>query len=44
VVRRDGLEPAVRAMLAECGLGQRPPISVSPFSRPKLQGGQTGRS
>jgi aspartate kinase len=38
VVRRDGLERAVRAVHAECGLGQRPPVPVFPFSpkkRPK---------
>ena len=28
VVRRDGLENAVRAVHAECGLGQRPPAPV----------------
>jgi hypothetical protein len=32
VVRRDGLE---RAVDAECGLGQRPPVPVFPFSPPK---------
>jgi aspartate kinase len=32
VVRRDGLERAVRAVHAECGLGQRPPVPVFPFS------------
>lgn len=31
VVRRDGLEKAVRAVHAECGLGQRPPVPVFPF-------------
>jgi aspartate kinase len=31
VVRRDGLERAVRAVHAECGLGQRPPVPVFPF-------------
>jgi aspartate kinase len=35
VVRRDGLEKAVRAVHAECGLGQRPPVPVFPFSPPK---------
>src|SRR5271157_951142 len=35
VVRRDGLEQAVRAVHAECGLGQRPPVPVFPFSPPK---------
>jgi aspartate kinase len=35
VVRRDGLERAVRAVHAECGLGQRPPVPVFPFSPPK---------
>jgi bifunctional aspartokinase / homoserine dehydrogenase 1 len=28
VVRRDGLEQAVRAVHAECGLGDRPPMPV----------------
>jgi aspartokinase len=28
VVRRDGLEKAVRAVHAECGLGVRPPVPV----------------
>jgi aspartate kinase len=41
VVRRDGLERAVRAVHAECGLGQRPPVPVFPFSPPKRRGGQT---
>jgi hypothetical protein len=27
-VRRDGLERAVRAVHAECGLGVRPPVPV----------------
>ncbi len=31
VVRRDGLENAVRAVHAECGLGQRPPLPVFTF-------------
>jgi aspartate kinase len=35
VVRRDGLEQAVRAVHAECGLGRRPPVPVFPFSPPK---------
>jgi len=43
VVRRDGLERAVRAVHAECGLGQRPPVPVFPFSPPKRRGGQTGK-
>ena len=30
VVRRDGLEKAVRAVHAECGLGRRPPAPVFP--------------
>jgi aspartokinase/homoserine dehydrogenase 1 len=34
VVRRDGLEKAVRAVHAECGLGQRPPLPVFPFQPP----------
>ena len=33
VVRRDGLEKAVRAVHAECGLGQRPPVPVFPFRK-----------
>lgn len=31
VVRRDGLEKAVRAVHAECGLGVRPPMPVFPM-------------
>ncbi len=31
VVRRDGLEDAVRAVHAECGLGNRPPVPVFTF-------------
>ncbi|MDE3166666.1 MAG: aspartate kinase [Acidobacteriota bacterium] len=31
VVRRDGLEKAVRAVHAECGLGLRPPVPVFPM-------------
>jgi bifunctional aspartokinase / homoserine dehydrogenase 1 len=31
VVRRDGLEKAVKAVHAECGLGMRPPVPVFPF-------------
>jgi bifunctional aspartokinase / homoserine dehydrogenase 1 len=31
VVRRDGLEKAVKAVHAECGLGQRPPVPVFTF-------------
>ncbi|HEV3200919.1 MAG TPA: aspartate kinase [Bryobacteraceae bacterium] len=31
VVRRDGLEDAVRAVHAECGLGMRPPVPVFTF-------------
>ena len=31
VVRRDGLEKAVKAVHAECGLGIRPPVPVFPF-------------
>jgi bifunctional aspartokinase / homoserine dehydrogenase 1 len=31
VVRRDGLENAVRAVHAECGLGVRPPVPVFTF-------------
>ena len=37
VVRGDGLERAVRAVRAECGLGQRPPVPVVPFSPRQLQ-------
>ncbi|HEX3876954.1 MAG TPA: aspartate kinase [Bryobacteraceae bacterium] len=33
VVRRDGLENAVRAVHAECGLGRRPPAPVFPQGR-----------
>ena len=40
VVRRDGLERAVRAVHAECGLGQRPPVPVFPFSPKKRPGGK----
>jgi len=35
VVARDGLEKAVKAVHAECGLGQRPPEPVFPFSPKK---------
>jgi aspartokinase len=38
VVRRDGLEKAVRAVHAECGLGNRPPVPVFPFSPKKGSG------
>jgi aspartokinase len=31
VVRRDGLEQAVKAVHAECGLGVRPPVPVFTF-------------
>jgi aspartate kinase len=31
VVQRDGLEKAVRAVHAECGLGRRPPAPVFPY-------------
>jgi aspartokinase/homoserine dehydrogenase 1 len=31
VVRRDGLEEAVKAVHAECGLGMRPPVPVFTF-------------
>ena len=31
VVRRDGLENAVKAVHAECGLGLRPPVPVFTF-------------
>jgi aspartokinase/homoserine dehydrogenase 1 len=46
VVRRDGLERAVRAVHAECGLGQRPPVPVFPFQGPgkaKAGSGSRGR-
>jgi aspartate kinase len=33
VVRRDGLEKAVRAVHAECGLGRRPPAPVFPYPK-----------
>jgi aspartate kinase len=33
VVGRDGLEKAVKAVHAECGLGQRPPVPVFPFAK-----------
>ena len=33
VVGRDGLEKAVKAVHAECGLGQRPPVPVFPFPK-----------
>jgi aspartate kinase len=32
VVRRDGLEKAVKAVHAECGLGRRPPAPVFPYA------------
>ncbi len=35
VVRRDGLEKAVRAVHAECGLGLRPPVPVFTFPMPR---------
>ncbi|HLK65011.1 MAG TPA: aspartate kinase [Bryobacteraceae bacterium] len=40
VVRRDGLESAVRAVHAECGLGRRPPVPVFtfPMARRKEEG------
>ncbi len=41
VVRRDGLEKAVRAVHAECGLGNRPPVPVFPFL-PKKRGPRGG--
>jgi hypothetical protein len=37
VVRGDGLERAVRAVHAGCGLGQRPPVPVVPFSPRQCQ-------
>jgi len=33
VVRRDGLEKAVKAVHAECGLGLRPPVPVFPMGQ-----------
>ena len=38
VVRRAGLENAVRAVHAECGLGDRPPSPVFPYKPVKSQG------
>jgi aspartokinase/homoserine dehydrogenase 1 len=35
VVRRDGLEKAVKAVHAECGLGRRPPLPVFTFPMSK---------
>jgi aspartate kinase len=35
VVRRDGLEKAVKAVHAECSLGQRPPVPVFTFPMSK---------
>jgi len=35
VVRRDGLEKAVQAVHAECGLGMRPPVPVFTFPMPR---------
>ena len=35
VVRRDGLEKAVQAVHAECGLGRRPPVPVFTFPMPR---------
>jgi aspartate kinase len=43
VVRRDGLEKAVRAVHAECGLGQRPPLPVFPFPRSDRKAPPRGR-
>ncbi len=40
VVRRDGLENAVRAVHAECGLGRRPPAPVFPTGRPTSRPGK----
>jgi hypothetical protein len=39
VVSRDGLENAVRAVHAECGMGQRPPAPVFPYEHGKAQAG-----
>jgi aspartate kinase len=35
VVRRDGLEKAVKAVHAECGMGQRPPAPIFPDGKAK---------
>ncbi|HUK16331.1 MAG TPA: aspartate kinase [Bryobacteraceae bacterium] len=37
VVRRDGLETAIRAVHAECGMGLRPPAPVFPYAHGKVQ-------
>ncbi len=37
VVRRDGLEKAVQAVHAECGLGRRPLIKIFPFTRQRYR-------
>lgn len=45
VVRRDGLEKAVRAVHAECGLGVRPPVPVfRELPRKKANPGQAPES
>jgi aspartate kinase len=45
VVRRDGLEKAVRAVHAECGLGVRPPVPVFPkLPRKKHNSGEVPES
>ena len=45
VVRRDGLEKAVRAVHAECGLGVRPPVPVFPkLPRKKPNSGEVPES
>ena len=44
VVRREGLEKAVQAVHAECGLGQRPPVPVFPFEGKRSRGRPGGLS
>jgi aspartate kinase len=41
VVPRDGLEKAVRAVHAECGMGLRPPAPVFPYEHGKAQAGMS---
>jgi len=43
VVRRDGLENAVRAVHAECGLGNRPPSPVFQFRKGETPVRQQGK-
>jgi aspartate kinase len=42
VVRRDGLEKAVKAVHAECGLGSRPPVPVFPLGQTEARS-RTGK-